>query len=258
MEEKALLAVSFGTSWDDTREKTIIPTERALAASFPERELYTAYTSGMVRRGVRQRGTETMDAGEALSRMEEDGVRDVLCQPTHMLCGEEFDRLAAALRERRDGFEHVSLGRPLLDSYEDIAAVLRILSGGIPREKDEALVLMGHGTRHFCNMVYAAADYFAQRNGFRDVCVGTVEAWPDLGTLIGTVKERGFSRAVMTPLMLVAGDHANNDMAGEGPESWLSRFGAAGIEARAVVRGLGEYPEIRELFCGHAHRAAEI
>jgi len=257
MSDQALLTVSFGTSYDDARRQAIDATEAALSAAFPGLPAYRAFTSGMVRRALRGRGIDIPGMSESLARMQIDGVKDVICQPTHLIYGEEYDKLCAALEGVEPHFRRVAVGRPLLADYDDIARVLRAVSGTVCREPDEALVLMGHGTKHFCNTVYAAMDYFARRNGFRDVCIGTVEAWPDLVTAIDSVRERGFARAVLTPLMLVAGDHARNDMNGPGPESWLSRFRAAGIQTRAVVRGLGEYPEIRRIYCDHAREASE-
>lgn len=257
MAQKALFVVSFGTSYDDTREKTIGAAERALAAAFPDHALYTAFTSGMVRRALAARGIGVSGVEDALAQMERDGARELLCQPTHLIRGEEYDKLSALLKEHAGRFDRVRLGLPLLSDYDDIGAVLAAVRAHVEREKDEALVLMGHGTGHFCNTVYAAMDYYAQRAGMRDVCIGTVEAWPDLSAAMNCVRERGYRRAVLTPLMLVAGDHAQNDMTGPGPTSWLSQFRAAGIETRAVVRGLGQYEEIRALYCEHARKAAE-
>ena len=137
------------------------------------------------------------------------------------------------------------------DAYK--RQLLQAVAAGVETAPDEALVLMGHGTPHFCNTVYAAMDYHAKAAGLSHVFVGTVEAFPDLDTLIAAVRRAGYRRVVLAPLMLVAGDHANNDMASDAPDSWKTRFSRAGLPARAVIRGLGEYPPVLELYESHLH-----
>ncbi len=255
MSNQAILVVSFGTSYDDTRAKTITATEDHIKRQFPNQTIYSAFTSGMVRSSLKKRGIVISSVEEALTQIIRDGIKSLVVQPTHLIYGDEYDKMCAAVLKQSAQFERLVIGAPLLADYDDIYQVLTALDEGIPRELDEALVLMGHGTQHFSNMTYAALDYFAKANGFEDVFVGTVEAWPDLDEVRSQVLREGFTRAVLTPLMLVAGDHAQNDMAGDSPESWVSAFTASDIQTRCVVRGLGEYEAIRSLYCEHIEAA---
>ncbi|MBP1736195.1 MAG: Sirohydrochlorin cobaltochelatase CbiK [Oscillospiraceae bacterium] len=255
MSDQAILVVSFGTSFDDTREKTIAATQAQIRRQFPDYAVYSAFTSGMVRGILKQRGIDIPSVEDTLEQILRDGVKRLAVQPTHLLYGDEYDKMRSAVAGQASRFERVTVGAPLLSDYSDMYEVLSALDEGIPRELDEALVLMGHGTGHFSNTTYAAMDYFAKANGFEDVFVGTVEAWPDLDEVVSQVLREGFTRAVLTPLMLVAGDHAQNDMAGEEPRSWRSVFAANGLQTRCMVRGLGEYESVRALYCAHIERA---
>jgi sirohydrochlorin cobaltochelatase len=257
MSDQAILVVSFGTTYDDTRKKTISAVEQQIKGQFPQYTVYSAFTSGMVRKALKQRGIEIPSVEEALEQILQDGIKRLVVHPTHLIFGVEYDKLKAAVEAQAHRFEQVLFGTPLLSDYDDIYRVLTVLDGGIPRKMDEALVLMGHGSEHFSNMTYAAMDYFAKANGFDDIYVGTVEAWPDRDEVVSQVLREGFSRVVLTPLMLVAGDHAENDMAGESTDSWQSAFAAQDLKPRCVVRGLGEYEEIRTLYCEHLQKAID-
>lgn len=249
--KEAVLVVSFGTTFPDTREKNIGAVLRRVCAVCPGLSVYEAWTSSMIRRALQKRGEDVDDVPAALARMAADGVTDIRVLPTHLLYGDEYDKMRAQLQEHGSFFASISIAAPLLASDEDIRTVLAAVAEGVETAPDEALVLMGHGTPHFCNTVYAAMDYHAKATGLSHVFVGTVEAFPDLNTLIEAVRQSGCTRVVLTPLMLVAGDHANNDMASDEPDSWKSCFTAAGLPARAVVRGLGEYEKILDLYEAH-------
>ena len=248
---KAILVVSFGTTFPDTREKNIGAVLRRMAAAFAPCPVAEAWTSAMIRRTLQKRGETVDDVPTALEKLAARGVREVYVLPTHLLYGDEYDKMRAQLEASAAFFEKIAVAPPLLASDEDIRAVLAAVARGVETAPDEALVLMGHGTPHFCNTVYAAMDYHAKAAGLSHVFVGAVEAFPDLNTLIEAVRRSGCTRVALTPLMLVAGDHANNDMASDEPDSWKSRFTAAGLPARAVIRGLGEYERILDLYEAH-------
>ena len=249
--KEAILVVSFGTTFPETREKNISAVLRRVSSRWPECPVYEAWTSSMILRALQKRGEHVDDVPQALARMARDGVTDVRVLPTHLLYGDEYDKMREQLDAGAASFRSIRTAPPLLASDGDLRAVLTAVAQGVEIAPDEALVLMGHGTPHFCNTVYAAMDYHAKALGLPHVFVGTVEAFPDLDTLIEAVRRAGFTRAVLTPLMLVAGDHANNDMASDEEDSWKTRFTSAGIPARAVIRGLGEYESILGLYEAH-------
>ncbi len=255
---RALLVVSFGTSHQDTCEKNIAAIERDLAAAFPDRAVRRAFTSGMILKKLRVRDGLHIDCvREAMERLITDGFDDLLVQPTHVLNGEEYDDIVADIAPYRDRFQRFALGTPLLTSGEDYHALCGIIDRAFPPEAGTALCLMGHGSTHMADAAYAALDYRFKDMGRDDVFVGTVEGYPDFDTLLRQVKRKGCASVVLTPLMVVAGDHAVNDMASDDEDSWKSAFEAEGYAVCCVLRGLGEYPEVRALYVAHARAALE-
>ena len=258
MDRQAILAVSFGTSHFDTLEKTIAAIEAELAAAFPERTLRRAFTSGMILRKLEKEGTHIDDVPQALERLAAEGYADVVVQPTHILNGDEYDKLMAQATPFAGRFARLAFGKPLLTSLEDYQALAAALEADLPAPSEGAAVLfMGHGTGHWSNAAYAQLEYLLHDRGRRDVVIGTVEGYPGFGEALRRLKERpGLERVELRPLMVVAGDHAKNDLAGEEPDSWRSRLGAEGYGVTCTLRGLGEYPAVRAIFAAHA-RAAE-
>ena len=252
MTERAVLAVSFGTSHRDTLEKNIAAIEAELAAAFPERTVRRAFTSGMILRKLAGEGTHIDNVPQALERLLAEGCTDVVVQPTHVINGIENDRMKEDALSFRDSFHSISFGDPLLttedDSHKVIAAIAREFSH---ITKDQALVFMGHGTTHFANSIYAALDYTFKDKGYHNFFLGTVEAYPSMESLKKMVKAYRPKEVVLAPFMIVAGDHAKNDMAGDDPESWYSQFKDEGYEVKTVLKGLGEYEGIRSLFIDH-------
>ncbi|MDO4261118.1 MAG: sirohydrochlorin cobaltochelatase [Eubacteriales bacterium] len=254
--KKGLLVVSFGTSVNETREKTIDVIEDELRAACPEYALYRAWTSGMIIRKLWKRDGVRIDTvAEAMERMIADGVTRVTVQPTHIINGVENDLMKQDVLKYRDHFERITFGTPLLTSEADSRAAIRaVMAEAGEIGADEALVLMGHGTTHYANTVYAALDYMCKDLGYRNVFLGTVEAYPSLDTLLRQVEALGVRKVTLAPFMVVAGDHAINDMSGD-EDSWRSRFEQAGFEVTCVLKGLGEYGGIRKLYVEHAKAA---
>lgn len=242
--KNAILVVSFGTTYAETRTKNITAVLEAVKTAHPQYPVYEAWTSSMIMRALEKKGQHVDNVTEALEQIYKDGITDLYVLPTHLLYGEEYDKMNAMLGAQRENFSSITVAQPLLADENALEAVLHAVAEGLPCEKDEALVLMGHGTPHFCNTVYAALDYHAKDLGLRHVFIGTVEAYPDLDTVLKMLKETSYKKVVLTPLMLVAGDHATNDMASDEEDSWNTIFQQNGYETRCIIRGLGEYAPI--------------
>ena len=255
---KAILVVSFGTAYAETRKKTIEAIERDLSAAFPERTLYTAWTSGMILRKLKKLGEETRDTlAEALERMERDGVTDVLVQPTFLQAGYEMRLVRETLAEWKSRFACLALGTVLVAGKDDLDALAKALEAHFDAiGVDEALVLMGHGSEGAEFYPYAKLTDTFRRDGRRNFCVGTVECEPGIAPALAMVRALQPKKTYLAPLMIVAGDHAINDMAGDEPDSWKNRIAALGTETKCILKGLGEYPEVRALFLRHAQTAA--
>ncbi len=256
MERNALLAVSFGTSYADTLEKNIAAIEADLAAAFPRHTLRRAFTSGMILRRWKERGVDMDNVPAALERLAAEGYTHVLVQPTHIMNGEEYHKLARQAEEYRDRFAELMVGVPLLTAAEDYLELGRALLEVLPpRREDRAVVYMGHGSEHQANSAYALMEYAFRDLGRPDVLIGTVEGYPDFAAVLRRLAERPqVKRVELRPLMTVAGDHAKNDLAGE-EDSWKRILEGQGYEVACVLTGLGEYPQVRALFVAHARQA---
>ncbi len=248
----AILVVSFGTSYEETRKKTIDRIEAEIQAQYPQYALYRAWTSGMIRRKIEQRdGIHIPDVTEALEQMRKDKVRTVIVQPTHVINGIENEQMEKEVRAFADCFDQIVTGKPLLTSQEDNDTVVECVARELHPSPDEALLLMGHGTEHYSNSVYAALDYQFKNRGYENIFMGTVEAYPAFDSLIRRVRAYGPKRVILAPFMIVAGDHASNDLSGDGEDSWKSRLESEGFPVTCVLKGLGEYEGIRQLFLSH-------
>ena len=258
--KKAILAVSFGTSHNDTRKVTIDAIERDMQEAFPDYMLYRAWTSKMIIKKLKNRdNVHVFTVLEAMEQMKKDGITDVLIQPTHVINGIENDLMKEDALAYRDDFHSITFGDPLLTSAEDNLAVIQAIADEFSDlAQDQVLVLMGHGTTHYANSIYAALDYTFKDKGYKNIFLGTVEAYPSMESLMRMVKEYNPSKVVLAPFMIVAGDHAKNDMAGDDPDSWYSQFKAAGFEVEPVIKGLGEYTGVRSLLVEHLRVAAEM
>ena len=184
--------------------------------------------------------------------MRNEGITDVIIQPTHVINGIENDLMKEDALSFRDDFHSIAFGTPLLTSEQDSLDVIDAVAGEFSDLKeDEALVLMGHGNTHYANSIYAALDYTFKDKGYTNIHLGTVEAYPSMETLLKMVKEQNPKKVKLAPFMIVAGDHARNDMAGDDPESWRCQFEAAGIDVECCLKGLGEYAAVQEIFIRH-------
>ncbi|MTH47420.1 sirohydrochlorin cobaltochelatase [Intestinirhabdus alba] len=254
--KKALLVVSFGTSYHDTCEKNIVACERELAASCPDRDLFRAFTSGMIIRKLERRDGIHIDTPlQALQRLADLGYRDVAIQSLHIINGDEYEKIVREVQEMRPRFARLTLGAPLLSSHDDYAQLMQALRQQMPPlAASEKVVFMGHGASHHAFAAYACLDHMMTAQGF-PARVGAVESYPEVDILIDGLSREGVSAVHLMPLMLVAGDHAINDMASDEEDSWKTRFNAAGIPATPWLSGLGENPAVRAMFVAHLRQA---
>lgn len=260
-EKKAILVVSFGTSYNHTRESTIGAIEKRIAESYKDYEVRRAFTSQVIINVLHKRdGIEVDNVTQAMSRLVSDGFSTVICQPTHVMNGIEYHDMVEAVNNFKDKINFIEYGAPLLSSVDDYQSIVNIVNNEVCKSitsinGNDALVLMGHGTNHFANSTYSALDYKFKDNGNKNIFIGTVESYPDLGTVIKKVKELGAKKVYLTPLMIVAGDHACNDMASDEDSSWKTKFNNEGFEVETIIKGLGEYRGIQNMFVEHVGEA---
>ena len=258
--EHELLVVSFGTSFNDSRRLTIGGIEGAIAEAFPDWSVRRAFTSQIIINHVLDRDGEQIDnVTAALDRAVANGVQTLVVQPTHLMHGYEYTDLKNELAEYADAFQQIVIGEPLLTSDADFAAVAEIIVNATAAYDDgeTAICFMGHGTEADSNGVYAQMQQVLTDGGHANYFVGTVEAEPSVEDVLALVQAGNYTKVVLRPLMIVAGDHANNDMAGDDEDSWKSVFESAGYEVTCVVEGLGQLPEIQALFVQHAQAALD-
>ncbi|MBS6955441.1 MAG: sirohydrochlorin cobaltochelatase [Enterocloster asparagiformis] len=258
--ENELMVVSFGTSYNDSRRMTIGAIEDAVEKAFPDFSVRRGFTSQIIIDHVKSRDKIAIDnVGEALERAEKNGVKNLVIQPTHLMNGLEYTDLVNEVAEYSDAFVKVAVGEPLLTSEDDFNTVIKAITNATAQYDDgeTAICFMGHGTEAESNKVYAKMQEMLTAAGYEHYYVGTVEATPSLDDVLALVQAGNYKKVVLEPLMIVAGDHANNDMAGDEEDSWKTAFEAAGYEVTCLVRGLGEMEEIQQLFVEHARAAVD-
>ncbi len=274
--ENEILVVSFGTSFNDSRTQDIGGIEKAIHEAYPDWSVRRAFTAQIIINHVQARDGEKIDnVQQALDRAVANGVKNLVIQPTHLMHGAEYDEMVEAVEEYADKFETVSISEPLLgevgkDATEIntdkkavaeavVAAAVSDSSYDTPDAADAdgtAFVFMGHGTSHTAKVTYSQMQTQMNELGYKNVFIGTVEGEPEetaCENVINAVHEAGYTKIVLRPLMVVAGDHANNDMAGDDDDSWKSMFTASGYfgSIDAQIAGLGRIPEVEALYVQH-------
>ncbi len=257
--KKEILVVSFGTSYNDSREKTIGAIENAIKKQYSSYTVARAFTSQTIIKILKSRdGIEIDNVEEALNRAIDNGIKDLIVQPTHLMSGHEFNDLQEEVLKYNDSFDKVVISKPLLTSDEDFLSVAKAIT---QRTKDyddghTAICFMGHGTDADSNSVYAKMQNVLEENGYKNYYIGTVEATPSVYDLLKTIKaNKDYTNIVLQPLMVVAGDHANNDMAGDDEDSWKSVFESEGFSVECILEGLGENPLIQNIYVSHVKDA---
>lgn len=282
IEENELLVVSFGTSFNDSRAEDIGGIEKALQKAYPDWSVRRAFTAQIIINHVQARDGEKIDnMDQALQRAVDNGVKNLIVQPTHLMHGAEYDELSEAVASYSDKFESVSIAEPLLgevgsadDSVNsDKEAVAKAVTAeavktagyeslDAAKEDGTAFVFMGHGTSHTAKISYSQMQNQMNALGYDNVFIGTVEGEPEdtaCEAVIEKIQEAGYKKVILRPLMVVAGDHANNDMAGDDDDSWKSQFEASGVfdSIETQIAGLGQIPVIQDLYVSHTHAAME-
>jgi len=258
--ENELLVVSFGTSFNDSRRLTIGAIEGALDDAFPDYDVRRGFTANIIIDHVQRRdGILIDDVDAALTRAVDNGVKNLVIQPTHLMNGLEYNDVVAEVAQYADAFEHVAFGEPLLTSDEDFKRVEEAIVDWTSEYDDgeTAICFMGHGTEADSNQVYQKMQDLLTADGYENYFVGTVEAEPSVEDVLSAVQAGEYKRVILEPLMVVAGDHANNDMAGDEEDSWKSVFESAGYEVECLLRGLGENEAIQQIYADHAQKAID-
>ena len=278
--ENELLVVSFGTSFNGSRAADIKGIEDALQAAYPDWSVRRAFTAQIIINHIQARDGEKIDNMEqALERAVANGVKQLVVQPTHLMHGAEYDEMCAAIDKVRDKFESVEIAEPMLGEVGSDATVINAdkeavakavvaaalsesgyESTAAAKDAGVAYVLMGHGTAHVAKVTYSQMAAQMDKLGYENVFIGTVEGEPEdtsCEAVIAAVKEAGYTTVVLRPLMVVAGDHANNDMAGADEDSWKTMFEAAGFTVNCQISGLGRIADVQALYVAHAKAAID-
>ena len=278
--EKELLVVSFGTSFNDSRVADIKSIEDALQEANPDWSVRRAFTAQIIINHIQARDGEKIDnMDQALERAVANGVKQLVVQPTHLMHGAEYDEMCAAIDKVRDQFDSVEIAEPMLGEVGDDATVINAdkeaaakavvaaaleesgyESTAAAKDAGVAYVLMGHGTAHVAKVTYSQMATQMAKLGYENVFVGTVEGEPEetsCEAVIEAVKNAGYTTVVLRPLMVVAGDHANNDMAGADDDSWKTMFEAAGFTVNCQISGLGRIADVQALYVAHTKAAID-
>lgn len=255
--KRAILVAGVGTSDMNALQNSIGAIETKIREAFLGYEVRRAFLSERVIKRLLSSGVSVDTPEQMLDRLAAEGIREVVIQPAHIIRGEETEKLSRACGEKAYLFDSLNIAGPLLSEAEDFVTVASILAdeyASVP--PDTALVFIGHGSHlHTANASFATLDDLLKKRGYSHAFVGVIGAYPDASAVLQTVKKAGYKKALLVPLMLTAGRHAKNDLAGDAHDSWKSVFEHAGITASALLRGLGEYPAIRALYCAHIRNA---
>ncbi len=259
--DREILVVSFGTSYNDNRSLTIGAIEEAIAEAYPDYSVQRAFTAQTIIDKLKKRDGLSIDNVEqALDRAKEAGVKTLIVQPTLLMNGNEYNDLSKTLNKYASDFDNLVLGDPLLTSESDYNDVISAITGST-KDRDDgktAICFMGHGTDAASNSAYAKLQKLLTDGGYDNYYIGTVEAEPSLEDILEAVNENGsYTKVVLQPLMVVAGDHANNDMAGDEDDSWKSTFEEAGYSVEAILQGLGSDKGIQKIYTDHVQASID-
>lgn len=251
MSKKAILVASFGTTYIDTRKATIDAIENDIKAAFPDFEIRRAFTSSIVRKRIlKNEGIDTDDMDRALERLKEDGFDEVYVSSLHIISGSEYSKVTHSVARHRKDFKMIKTAKPLLYSKPDYDETIEAIEKSLPElSEGEAVLFMGHGSEHHANAAYVMLEYLLKKNKSTEhVYMGTVEGYPELEDIMEDIEDKGYKKLYLLPFMIVAGDHATNDMASDEEDSWKSILQENGYQTESILKGLGQYKDIRNIF----------
>ncbi|MTI46572.1 MAG: sirohydrochlorin cobaltochelatase [Firmicutes bacterium] len=253
--KKGILVVSFGTSYENTRKACIESVEKRIEKEFPKSEVRRAFTSNIIINKLKKRDSLIIDTPEqALNKMKNEGFDEVIIQPTHIIPGKEYEEIVETVKAFKDSFEKVTMGRPLLTMNKDYKIAVDALKHQLPDMKEnEAVLLMGHGTYHHANACYSCLQSVINDEEL-NLFVGTVEGYPELDDIIPKLNKANINEVTLMPFMLVAGDHAVNDLVGE-EDSWKSILEEQGFKVKVHMSGLGENSKYQDIYVNHVYDA---
>lgn len=248
-DKAAILMVHFGTTYDDTRALTIDRINEKVQKEFKNVDVREAYTSRIIMRRLKDRGIVKLNPQEVLDQLKAEGYTHILVQGTHIMNGVESENLKKEIASYEDSFKDIRVGAPLLTTAHDYEHVAKAIADKIgPLKENQGVVLVGHGTHHFGGSAYAMMDYVFSAEGYENYAVGTVEGYPEFDNVVKKLKDRGVKDVILMPFMFVAGDHAQNDIAGD----WNENLQKAGFTvSKVILMGLGQNEKVQDQYVDH-------
>lgn len=253
--KNGILVVSFGTTYKEARKLSLDQIENTISSIYNNFSVYKAYTSKIVQKCIHENeGIFIPDVSQALQKILDDDIDNIYIQPTHIIPGEEYNKILAAAGKYKDKFNIIKTAMPLLSSDKDFELTASILNQYYrfdSMDNYSAIILMGHGSGHSANKCYSQFQHTLNQKGFSNIFVSTVEGFPDFDNTLNILKEYSYKNITLIPFMVTAGDHAHNDMAGNKEDSWKNRLYKLGYSVIVITQGLGGIPEIRNLYLSH-------
>lgn len=257
MPQKAILVVSFGTTKEETRQKTIEVVEKDVQNAFPQYTVRRAYTSKFIIERLKKRGIEIESVSQALASLKAEGVEDIFILPTYLLPGEEYQKMQKTLTAHKNDFRNMITAKPLLYEAQDLVDIAAFLKKTYALQPQEALFLMAHGSTCLAHEIYERLLCNCREMGAKSIFLAAVEGKPSFEAVLEELLKEGYTAVKLVPLLLTAGTHVVEDLAGESGTSWKNQCKAAGLEVSCVLSGLGEAEEIRQLYLRHLRECIE-
>ncbi len=254
MSNKAILVVSFGTTYLDTLKKNIENLENKIAEKHTDYKVFRAFTSKIVMKKLAEKGIFIPDVTEALEKIQKEGFNEVIVFPTHIMSGFEYDKICRLAKPFEEKFQSFKIGNELLCTMDDIDYFAENMISEYPLSCDEAMIFVGHGTEHHANILYSAINYMFFHKGHSEYMISTVEGFPDFQETFADLAKQNKKKVKIAPLLLVAGDHATNDIAGDEEDSLKMQLKSKGYEVEPYIKGLGEYEFIIDLYLNHLEK----
>lgn len=258
--KKAILIISFGTSCNSARENTVDAIEKKIQITYTDYTITKAFTSQMIINKLKQRdGFEIDNIKEAMDKFVKEGIDTVICQPTHIIHGHEYEKIITAITPFKDKIKNIYIGKPLLSSSKDYEKIVNVIvEENAAIIKNDILLLVGHGSKHFADASYAALDYRFKAMGYKNIFVGTIEGYPDKNTVLNTLALNSLKTIYVAPFMIVFGEHAKHDIFGIEANTWKTEIEKLGFFVHSIEKGLGEYLSVQKIFVEHTFNATKL